>query len=409
MGGPAGVVRPERLPGGRCARPAGRGHPGVGAAARAIVDDVRAPRRRPGDGGLQHPRALRPHLRQRRVPRGLRRRAHPRARRGRGRAPSRRASGSRSGSPTTRTTRTATRSSRPRSCSPTTRSRRSRVLDLGDRQVELVHPGRGHSVGDAVVRVGDADVLLAGDLVEESAPPAYGVDCHPFDWPGSLDVVLDLLGADTVVVPGTARSVDRDFVEEQRDAIAIVAQTIRDLAASGVPADRALAEGEWPFPREGLTHAVALGYAALPPAAREPAARLRPRIHTLAGVTPRPLHDVETPREPGTEGDPGRAVRRGRPAERSATTSSPTNSSRATTTRSPSRLVTTCPTTCSRRKPGTPARRRLGGRLGSGDDDASGTSSYDDVLRVRPGRGRRVRLTRRASTRLPRSPSSVAR
>ena len=57
-------------------------------------------------------------------------------------------------------------------------------------------------------------------------------------------------------------------VEEQKDAIAIVAQTIRDLAASGVPADRALAEGEWPFPREGLTHAVALGYAALPPAAR---------------------------------------------------------------------------------------------------------------------------------------------
>ena len=143
-----------------------------------------------------------------------------------------------------------------------------RVLDLGDRQVELVHPGRGHSFGDAVVRIGDADVMLAGDLVEESAPPAYGVDCHPFDWPGSLDVVLNLLGSDTVVVPGHGAVVDRDFVEEQRDAIAIVAQTIRDLAASGVPSDRALAEGEWPFPREGLTHAVALGYAALPPAAR---------------------------------------------------------------------------------------------------------------------------------------------
>ena len=134
--------------------------------------------------------------------------------------------------------------------------------------MELVHPGRGHSFGDAVVRIGDADVMLAGDLVEESAPPAYGVDCHPFDWPGSLDVVLNLLGTDTVVVPGHGAVVDRDFVEEQRDAIAIVAQTIRDLAASGVPADRALAEGEWPFPREGLTHAVALGYAALPPLPR---------------------------------------------------------------------------------------------------------------------------------------------
>jgi len=143
-----------------------------------------------------------------------------------------------------------------------------RVLDLGDRQVELVHPGRGHSFGDAVVRVADAEVLLAGDLVEESGPPVYGVDCHPFDWPSSLDVVLNLLSPGTLVVPGHGAVVDRAFVEEQRDAIAIVAQTIRDLAASGVPADRALADGAWPFPREGLAHAVALGFAALPPAGR---------------------------------------------------------------------------------------------------------------------------------------------
>ncbi len=143
-----------------------------------------------------------------------------------------------------------------------------RVLDLGDRQVELVHPGRGHSFGDAVVRVGDADVLLAGDLVEESAPPAFGVDSHPLEWPGSLDVVLNLIGTDSLVVPGHGALVDRAFVDEQQGAIAIIAQTIRDLAASGVPADRALAEGDWPFPREGLGHAVRLGYAALPPAAR---------------------------------------------------------------------------------------------------------------------------------------------
>ena len=143
-----------------------------------------------------------------------------------------------------------------------------RVLDLGDRQVELAHPGRGHSYGDAVVRIDDVDVLLAGDLVEESGPPVYGVDSHPLAWPSALDVVLSLLGTDTVVVPGHGALVDQDFVEEQRDAIAIVAQTIRDLAASGVPADRALAEGEWPFPREGLGNAVALGYAALPPGGR---------------------------------------------------------------------------------------------------------------------------------------------
>jgi glyoxylase-like metal-dependent hydrolase (beta-lactamase superfamily II) len=142
------------------------------------------------------------------------------------------------------------------------------VLDLGDRQVELVHPGRGHTAGDAVIRVPDADVVLAGDLVEESAPPAYGVDCHPLDWPGTLDVVINLVRSDTVVVPGHGAVVDRNFVEQQRQDIAITAQTIRDLAGAGVPAERALAEGTWPFPREVLSNAVLRGYAHLPPAGR---------------------------------------------------------------------------------------------------------------------------------------------
>jgi glyoxylase-like metal-dependent hydrolase (beta-lactamase superfamily II) len=142
------------------------------------------------------------------------------------------------------------------------------VLDLGDRQVELVHPGRGHTAGDAALRVPDADVVLAGDLVEESGPPAYGSDCHPLDWPGTLDVVLNLLTPGSVVVPGHGALVDRAFVEQQRQDVAITAQTVRDLAAAGVPVDRALAEGEWPFPREGLEHAVRRGYAALPPAGR---------------------------------------------------------------------------------------------------------------------------------------------
>jgi len=143
-----------------------------------------------------------------------------------------------------------------------------RVIDLGDRQVELAHPGRGHTAGDAVVRVPDADIVLAGDLVEESGPPAYGLDCHPLEWPGTLDVDLNLMASDTVVVPGHGALVDRDFVEQQRQDIAITAQTIRDLAGNGVPVERALAGGEWPFPRAALEHAVVRGYEQLPPGGR---------------------------------------------------------------------------------------------------------------------------------------------
>jgi glyoxylase-like metal-dependent hydrolase (beta-lactamase superfamily II) len=143
-----------------------------------------------------------------------------------------------------------------------------RVLDLGDRQVELAHPGRGHTSGDAVIRVPDADVVLTGDLVEESGPPGFGGDSHPLDWPGTLDVVLNLVTRDTVVVPGHGALVDRDFVEQQRQDIAITAQVVRDLAAAGVPVDRALDEGEWPFPKDALAHAVTRGYAQLPPGGR---------------------------------------------------------------------------------------------------------------------------------------------
>jgi glyoxylase-like metal-dependent hydrolase (beta-lactamase superfamily II) len=153
----------------------------------------------------------------------------------------------------------------------------AKVVDLGDRQVELLHLGRGHTGGDAVVRVGDADVLLAGDLVEESTRghqgvdagvPGFGADCYPLDWPATLDLLISLLGTSTVVVPGHGLPVGREFVERQRDAIGVVAETIRDLASRGVAMSDILAEGEWPYPREELADAVRRGYEQLPREAR---------------------------------------------------------------------------------------------------------------------------------------------
>jgi glyoxylase-like metal-dependent hydrolase (beta-lactamase superfamily II) len=137
------------------------------------------------------------------------------------------------------------------------------VLDLGDRAVELVHPGRGHTAGDLVVRVPDADVVLAGDQVEESAPPVYGSDCFPLDWPHSLDTVLGLLTPGTVVVPGHGAPVDRGFVEQQRNDVGLVAQSVRDLAGRGVPVEQALAAGEWPWEADRLEQAVRRGYGQL--------------------------------------------------------------------------------------------------------------------------------------------------
>jgi glyoxylase-like metal-dependent hydrolase (beta-lactamase superfamily II) len=147
------------------------------------------------------------------------------------------------------------------------------ALDLGDRVLELVHPGRGHTDGDIVVRVPDADVVLAGDLVEEStersAVPGFGTDCFPMDWPTSLDLVLSLTGASTRIVPGHGAVVDQDFVYEQRAAIGVVAETIRDLAGRGVPLGQAVELGDWPYPRENMADAVRRGYEQLPNVRRQ--------------------------------------------------------------------------------------------------------------------------------------------
>jgi len=137
-------------------------------------------------------------------------------------------------------------------------------LDLGDRAVELIHPGRGHTSGDLVVRVPDADVLLGGDLIEESDPPFIGDDSWPLEWAPTLDLVIELMTERTVVVPGHGKVVDREFVQDQRVDLGIIAETIRTLAARGVPQSQALAEGEWPWEREWLESAVRLGYEHLP-------------------------------------------------------------------------------------------------------------------------------------------------
>ncbi len=111
--------------------------------------------------------------------------------------------------------------------------------------------------------------VLAGDLVEESEQrgtvmPGFGDDCYPMEWPLTLDVVLSLTTGRSLVVPGHGAVVDRDFIEQQRNEIAIVAETIRDLATRGVPLHDALAAAEWPYPREALANAVLRGYEHLP-------------------------------------------------------------------------------------------------------------------------------------------------
>ena len=94
------------------------------------------------------------------------------------------------------------------------------AIDLGDRRVEIAHLGRGHTEGDLVVVVPDAQVLFAGDLLESAGPPSFGPDSGPDEWPATLDAVIGVMTATSVAVPGHGEPVGREFVFEQRGRIA---------------------------------------------------------------------------------------------------------------------------------------------------------------------------------------------
>lgn len=93
-------------------------------------------------------------------------------------------------------------------------------LDLGDRQVLLAHPGRGHTDHDLAVWSPDTGVLFAGDLVEQGADPDF-TDAYPLDWPSTVTELLRL--GPRIVVPGHGDPVDAAFMTAQRDDLTVLA------------------------------------------------------------------------------------------------------------------------------------------------------------------------------------------
>jgi glyoxylase-like metal-dependent hydrolase (beta-lactamase superfamily II) len=134
------------------------------------------------------------------------------------------------------------------------------TLDLGGRRVLLRHPGRGHTDADLVAHVPDADVLVAGDLVEQSGPPAFE-DSYPLQWPDAVADLLRLTTPGTVVVPGHGAPVDVDFVRAQHAELVRLAWLIRAAHTGGAPPERVAAEA--PFGARAALIAAHRGYAEL--------------------------------------------------------------------------------------------------------------------------------------------------
>jgi len=74
------------------------------------------------------------------------------------------------------------------------------TLWLGELEVRIIQPGRGHTRGDTVVWLPQERVLFSGDLVEFDATP-YAGDAYFQDWPATLQRLAALIG-ETQVAAG---------------------------------------------------------------------------------------------------------------------------------------------------------------------------------------------------------------
>lgn len=121
------------------------------------------------------------------------------------------------------------------------------TLDLGDRSVELLFRGKGHTDSDVVVVAGD--VLFAGDLLEEGAPPYFG-DGYPSEWPATVE--RHLKPEPRVVVPGHGDVMTLAAASDQLDQLSDVAAR---CAAAATEAELELAGA--PFPDDVMLTAFA--------------------------------------------------------------------------------------------------------------------------------------------------------
>ena len=104
------------------------------------------------------------------------------------------------------------------------------TVEAGERELRLTYLGRGHTNTDIAIEVLDANVLFAGDLIEEGATPSFG-DSYPLEWPGTVERLLPL--ATGAVVPGHGAIGDRAFVESQLAELRANAEVSRGSVHAG--------------------------------------------------------------------------------------------------------------------------------------------------------------------------------
>ena len=117
------------------------------------------------------------------------------------------------------------------------------TLHMGGLEVQIMHPGAGHTKGDTVVWVPAEKVLFSGDLVEFGAA-CYTGDAQLEEWPATLDA-LAAFGAEKLV-PGRGPALDtpqkvKDGLNYTRDFVTTLLACAKEAVAAGMNLNQAMA------------------------------------------------------------------------------------------------------------------------------------------------------------------------
>ena len=106
---------------------------------------------------------------------------------------------------------------------------------LGKREVRIMYIGRGHTAGDVIAFVPDADVVFSGDLVEYRSA-CYCGDAHFTDWPDTLDRLAEFRAQ--ALVPGRGAALETpakvtEGIEMTTDFLTTLYGSVRKSVAAG--------------------------------------------------------------------------------------------------------------------------------------------------------------------------------
>ena len=118
---------------------------------------------------------------------------------------------------------------------PTTTFSDSMTVYLGNRRVDIMHLGRAHTAGDAVVWVPDAEVMFTGDIVEYHSA-CYCGDGHFADWGDTLENIA--MFDPVSIAPGRG-----DALVEREMVTAALESTLDFVESTYRPAARVAARG----------------------------------------------------------------------------------------------------------------------------------------------------------------------